>query len=545
MLHIYSAAVLLLGACLLPGAVSTRYKFGLTEDLQTWILSGGRNLLQDAVFDPESLASPKIFKGINVQPKRYDCMVSLRKPGSNIHYCGGVLIRPNIVLTAAHCMDSGFEEVPGARDDDDFKGGFSQPNPVSYVGASRVDIIDPDAEAIPSCSTIVHSGWGGRLIAGYDLAIIKLQWPSVKTPCPIYRGDPLSNGQRLTALGWGQSEDADFLPTLQRVGNLVFEDRQSCNTDDKWLGYMKPGMICADGPTGEDTCDGDSGGPLLLEGATTGGDQVVGITSFGHVAGCGIPGLPGVYTDTKFYQRWIDTEGANISRVYDVAFCGNPTPDTGDPKDDIAASVANDDIPGAVTAIGRSFDADDLASIEAAVQNVSDVGLAELAIKAVVSAAHKGVITEVAAIPFIGEAIERLPPPGLKLLSGGQRTELEKELYEDIKGGNVWSASQKIVEALNRSTGQDVLKAIYDATNDGESGVISACLNSAVDHGIDRVDLVTVLAPLCVGQGIACCEGLLAIGSSNEWTVSPHSLLETETSPAPEVSRQDQEPDID
>lgn len=61
---------------------------------------------------------------------------------------------------------------------------------------------------------------------------------------------------------------------------------------------------------------------MLLEGARKGEDQVVGITSFGHTAGCGIPGLPGVYSEVAFHKKWIETGGSGLSRNYDVPFCG-------------------------------------------------------------------------------------------------------------------------------------------------------------------------------------------------------------------------------
>lgn len=61
-----------------------------------------------------------------------------------------------------------------------------------------------------------------------------------------------------------------------------------------------------------------------MEGSKKGEDQVVGITSFGHVQGCGIPGLPGVYSEISFHREWIKTRGYGVSRIYPVPFCGEP-----------------------------------------------------------------------------------------------------------------------------------------------------------------------------------------------------------------------------
>lgn len=97
---------------------------------------------------------------------------------------------------------------------------------------------------------------------------------------------------------------------------------------------------------------------------------------------------------------------------------GNPTPNTGNLVDDITASIANNNMPEAVSAIARSFKADDLDAIEMAVQNVSRVGLAENAIKALVAAAKEEAIDGDAAVKALAGPIMSLPPANATIYSG-------------------------------------------------------------------------------------------------------------------------------
>lgn len=60
-------------------------------------------------------------------------------------------------------------------------------------------------------------------------------------------------------------------------------------------------QICAGGEYYKDSCNGDSGGPLMQHVA----DRwfVIGVVSFGRA--CGLDGWPGVYTSTSSYKNWI------------------------------------------------------------------------------------------------------------------------------------------------------------------------------------------------------------------------------------------------
>jgi secreted trypsin-like serine protease len=77
--------------------------------------------------------------------------------------------------------------------------------------------------------------------------------------------------------------------------------RDQCNT-----GTFQPDVtqICAGSKNGTDTCNGDSGGPLMFQKVFDDREVrniLVGVVSFGVSCGAG----RGIYTDVSSYMDWI------------------------------------------------------------------------------------------------------------------------------------------------------------------------------------------------------------------------------------------------
>lgn len=90
-------------------------------------------------------------------------------------------------------------------------------------------------------------------------------------------------------------------PIKQHV-DLPLYDHKECTRKYKALGIsVSDNQVCAGGVFGADTCDGDSGNPLMK--ITTSGYVVEGVVSFGR--GCGLEGFPAVYTKVSAYDNWI------------------------------------------------------------------------------------------------------------------------------------------------------------------------------------------------------------------------------------------------
>lgn len=66
-------------------------------------------------------------------------------------------------------------------------------------------------------------------------------------------------------------------------------------------------MICAGYPQGgKDSCQRDSGGPMVCAEPTSGVKKLVGVVSFGQ--GCGVPDFFGVYARVQYFRSWIEQE---------------------------------------------------------------------------------------------------------------------------------------------------------------------------------------------------------------------------------------------
>lgn len=191
--------------------------------------------------------------------------------------CGGTFVHEDILLTAAHCFDTFFEGVVVGSDD-----------LFGRDGATKV----------PVAARWRHPEYNGT-VERHDIMLVKTKYPTNATLVTLNTIDEMPRErQAVLAIGFGHTEYGGVVSQgMQQVELEVI----SWDTCEELLDVElnQSTQICAgDLHGGKDTCNGDSGGPLLTK-----TNIQVGITSFG--IGCARPDKPGMYTKVSAYSKWI------------------------------------------------------------------------------------------------------------------------------------------------------------------------------------------------------------------------------------------------
>jgi secreted trypsin-like serine protease len=229
--------------------------------------------------DSSEFTTNSIVGGTEVNPKfKYPWLTSLQSRGS--HFCGGTLLNPTTVVTAAHCsLDTSASSVNvfvhrhDLRSSDE--GGFQ-------FTVSKI-IVHPqfDADKMANDVAIWKVKLVGQNATALPLASIKLD-----------TGSYSKADTKLTVAGWGTTSSQS-----QRVSYIMLEATVPI-TSDTLCKTAYPDVdstsLCAGYQAGGiDSCQGDSGGPLFSY-KSANEFVLVGLTSYGD--GCGKPDFPGVYT---------------------------------------------------------------------------------------------------------------------------------------------------------------------------------------------------------------------------------------------------------
>ncbi|HEV7648090.1 MAG TPA: serine protease [Actinophytocola sp.] len=217
--------------------------------------------------------TPKIIGGEETTIEENPFAVALTTP-DGFQFCGGSIVAPNKILTAAHCtVDSQAADI--------------------VVVSGRTSLSQDQGETANVTNIWVNPNFDQSTMVN-DSSVLTLDKELSSAPIAIATPDDAdlyAAGANSTVLGWGTDESGNTSDVLKKVDVPVTADADCTASYNEQ--FDPTTMVCAGlAEGGKDSCQGDSGGPLVGV-AADGTRKEIGIVSWGQ--GCAEPKFYGVY----------------------------------------------------------------------------------------------------------------------------------------------------------------------------------------------------------------------------------------------------------
>jgi secreted trypsin-like serine protease len=246
-----------------------------------------------------SAGGPRIVGGDNANPGDlpWQAGIVFRKSATRI-WCGGSFIRPNIVMTAGHCVTA---MLGNAK--------------LFKVVSGSVNLDDPAMRSHDIVEVILHPRFTEIAPIGldYDFALIRVAQAfsgrliEIVTPA---QNNSIGVGTPLQVSGWGRTLAGGVGTTRLQKLTVPVVSRNDCNDANSYNGIITSRMLCAGYQAGDrDSCNGDSGGPITVAVGNT--RRLVGVVSFGD--SCALRDKYGVYGRLHAVRGWINSSVALLS----------------------------------------------------------------------------------------------------------------------------------------------------------------------------------------------------------------------------------------
>jgi len=249
---------------------------------------------------------PRIHGGYDTNEERHLYAHVNLKWQEEGHQCGGSLVAPDIVLTAAHCFGAYDKIEIGKYEKNDL-------TDISEEFEADFDIVHPDYDEVTT---------------RFDIMLIKLNGRStLAKPVRINRDETIpSNGSMLTVIGMGYNANWE-LPDVFQEASVRYQINDQCDdiVDEYGItldGDLYPDMLCA-GFDGRDSCYGDSGSPLIQKGDNDDEDIQIGVVSWGYECAGTLPGIYSRLSYLPIYNFIQEHVCINSDSPPEYMTCGN------------------------------------------------------------------------------------------------------------------------------------------------------------------------------------------------------------------------------